>query len=194
MMTACGTARIFTGTAGNFSESEDGLIYWRAPADGREQIFVPVFKRQAVMLREHNNPTAGNPGESRMFTAIRKFFYWPAMAIDVADLVRECHPCARNRMSLHRRATMMRLFPADGPNKKVAIDILGPLPRTVEGNKYIWVTSDRFTKMARAVAIADDASYTIMNAVVDHWISAYGVMAQLLSNNGANLTSDLCTR
>lgn len=54
--------------------------------------------------------------------------------------------------------------------------------------------SDRFTKLSRAVSIPNDRAYTIMNAVVDQWISAFGVMAQLLSDNGPNLTSAFCTQ
>lgn len=187
-------ANLLAGAAGIFSENEDGLIYRRAPADGRHQVVVPVSLRQAVMEREHENPTAGHPGGPRMFAAMRRFFYWPAMAVDVVDHVRGCHPCARNRMSLHRQASAMKLFPPDGPNEQVAIDILGPLPVTEEGNRYILVMSDRFTKLSRAAAIPDDTAYTIMNAVVDHSISAHGVMKQLLSDNGANLSSAFCTK
>lgn len=125
---------LLAGTAGPFSKDSDCLIYRRAPVYGREQSFVPESLRAAVMQRERNNPTAGHPGESRMFAAMWRLFYWPAMAVDTADHVRGCHPCARNRLSLHRRATPMELFPPDGPNEQVAIDLLGPLPRTEVGN------------------------------------------------------------
>lgn len=144
---------LLSGTAGPFSKSSDGLIYRRARADGQEKIVGPVSLRSAVMQRKHDNQTAGHPGKSCMFAAMRSFFYRPAMAVDIADHVRECHPCARSRLSLHRRATPIELFQPDGPNELVAIDLLGPLPITIEGNKDSLVISNRFTKLSRRVAL-----------------------------------------
>jgi len=47
----------------------------------------------------------------------------------------------------------MRLFPAMEPFAALAIDFLGPLPRTPEGYEYILVTCDRFTRVTRAVLL-----------------------------------------
>jgi hypothetical protein len=39
------------------------------------------------------------------------------------------------------------------PWERMAIDILGPLPRTDNGNKYIMVVGDYFTKWMEALCI-----------------------------------------
>lgn len=74
-----------------------------------------------------------------------------------------------------------------------AIDLLGPLPRTADRNIFVVVSSDRFTKLSRNVALPDDITLTVLAAVIDHWMSAYGIPAKLLSNNGSNLTSKFVT-
>ncbi|GFW45982.1 retrovirus-related Pol polyprotein from transposon 412 [Trichonephila clavipes] len=54
-------------------------------------------------------------------------------------------------------------------------DILGPLPRTASGNKYLLVVMDYFTKWPEVYPIPDQEAPTVAEAVVQHWISRYGV-------------------
>ena len=42
----------------------------------------------------------------------------------------------------------MKLFPAKYPGEYVAIDILGPLPKTASGYQYILCMTDRYSKLA----------------------------------------------
>ncbi len=44
------------------------------------------------------------------------------------------------------------------PIQWVAVDILGPLPISRLGNKYVMVTSDYFTKWAEAYALPDQTA------------------------------------
>jgi Integrase zinc binding domain len=79
---------------------------------------------------EHYPTAVAHPGAHRMFRTIRRSFYWPHMAEDVYETVRKCDACARNGISERRHTNFLQLFPAKGPLESVAMDILGPLPRT----------------------------------------------------------------
>lgn len=70
-----------------------------------------------------------------MYDSIRIEFHWLRMANDVYITVINSSACARNgrRQSLKSK---IQLFPANGPFEVVAIDMLGPLPRSMEGNQY----------------------------------------------------------
>lgn len=111
------------------------------------------------------------------------------MAADFADFLQACHPCARNLLTERRHATPLRLLPPSGPNEHVAIDMLVQLPRTADGNIFVLAISDRFTKLRRTVALPDEKALTMLAAFIEHWVSAYGFPANLLSDNGSNLTS-----
>lgn len=187
-------ANLGTSKTGAFTENADGLIMRVAPMDGAEQIVVPALMRLLILRRDHNSLAAGHPGKSRMFGSMRRYYYWPAMAVDIADYVKGCTLCAQNRLKCQSRVTPMQQFPPDGPNELVALDILGPLPPTSAGNVYIAVLSDRFTKLSRAIALPDVDAITIVRVFVDHWVSAYGVPECLLTDNGSSLTSKFWTR
>ena len=58
--------------------------------------------------------------------------------------------------------------------ERVAMDILGPLPTAKQGNKYMLVIMDLFTKWTEAIAIPNLESSTICTAFVDNFITKFG--------------------
>ena len=49
----------------------------------------------------------------------------------------------------------------------VSIDILGPLPVTEEGNKYVLATVDHFTRWVEAFPIRNQEATTVARILVD---------------------------
>jgi Integrase core domain len=85
----------------------------------------------------------------------------------------------------------MKLFPANEPLEFVAIDILGPLPKTDHGNRVLLVISDLFSKLTRTVPMRKTTALAVAKAFRDHWVFAYGPPKFLLSDNGTQFTAKL---
>lgn len=68
--------------------------------------------------------------------------------------------------------------------ERVAVDILGPLPLTRKGNKYVLVMVDCFTKWTEAVALPDQEATTIARAFVDTIVCHFGAPLQIHSDQG----------
>ena len=68
----------------------------------------------------------------------------------------------------------MKLFPATGPLEFLGMDLLGPLPRTHQGNEYVLVITDRFTKLCRSIPLRNNKAVTVATVFLDLWIYAYG--------------------
>jgi transposase InsO family protein len=130
-----------------------------------------------------------HPGAHRMFRTMRRSFYWPHMAEDVYETVRQCEACARNRISERRHTNFLKLFPAKGPLESVAMDILGPLPRTKDGNRFLLVIADRYTKVTRTVPLRNVTALSVARAFVDQWVYVYGPPVSLLTDNGSQFTA-----
>ena len=137
----------------------------------------------------HHAVLGGHPGQTRMTDTLRRTYYWPQMAADVLATVRSCPPCAKNRLRLIRKSNPMKLFPATTPLECVAMDLLGPLPASKAGNKYILVITDRFTKLTQIVCLRKTTAYIIAAAFCSHWVYKYGTPKETLTDNGPQFAS-----
>jgi transposase InsO family protein len=77
------------------------------------------------------------------------------------------------------------------PLDRVAIDVLGELPETSNGNRYLIVISDYFTKWVQAHAVPDYTAYTTAEVFVREFATRMGLPRQLHTDQGGNFESTL---
>ena len=70
--------------------------------------------------------------------------------------------------------------------ERMAIAIFGPLPQKDNGNKYIMVVGDYFTKQMQAIPIPDAEAKTVADTFVERIVSIFGVPLQIHSDQGSN--------
>ena len=172
-----------------FTEDERGLIIRVAPIDLSQQIYAPKILRSRILLLAHYPRLAGHPGGTIMYQTLRRTFYWPSMALDVFNTVRQCAPCAKERLSLRKHSRFLKLFPAVRPLEFVSIDILGPLTKSKRGNKYLVVMTDRYSKFVQTVPLRNITAWTLAKAFCDHWVFVFGPPKYILSDNGGQFIS-----
>jgi len=71
----------------------------------------------------------------------------------------------------------------------VATDIMGPFPISENGNKYILVASDYFTRWVEAYAIPNQEALTVTRKLIDHIFCCFGLPEQLHLDMGAQFES-----
>ena len=67
---------------------------------------------------------------------------------------------------------------------------MGPLPLTRQGNRFVLVVVDHFTRWPEAYATADQTAASAAAALVDY-VSRHGVPLRLLSDNGGAFVSEV---
>jgi len=154
----------------HFTMDEQGILVRMHPSHGHVQIVVPEKLRPRVLLAHHSSAVAGHPGVRRMYNTLTRGYYWPTMIVDVHATVRACETCARDRMQFIQHTNPLKLFPAKRPLDDVAIDIMGPLPKTTHGKLYILVMMDRYSKLCRLAAMTNVRAETIARAFVEEWV------------------------
>jgi len=130
-------------------------------------VLIPRSLAKDVLRAEHWSPLAAHSGGSRMYQTLRDHYYWPSLAADIFGWVTACPTCAKNRLMDTQSTAPMRLFPATEPLASLAIEQLGPLPRTPEGYEYIRVICDSFTKVTRAVPLKNISALDVLSAFLD---------------------------
>jgi transposase InsO family protein len=78
------------------------------------------------------------------------------------------------------------------------VDLVGPLPTSPEGFKYIFTVIDRSTRWLEAIPVKNLEATTAVDALVEGWISRFGVPADITTDRGTQFTSQVwekfCTR
>jgi len=170
-----------------FVLDEEGRLVRRQPTTDVMQVYSPEALRSRVMGLEHYPTTKVQPGVQRMYAAMKRCFYWESVIVDLYDFVWQCPPCAKNRLQERRHTSPMTLLPPKKPLTEVGIDILGPLLNTVDGNRYVFVMSDRFSKLIRSVALRRITAVTVASAFLTAWVAVYGPPDCVLSDQGPRM-------
>ena len=95
-----------------------------------------------------------------------------------------CKPRPRPKAPLHP-------IPSGNPMQRIHIDIIGPLPRSRRGNRYILTVQCSFTKWAEAYAIPNQRATTCARVLVKNWICRYGVPDSIHSDQRRNFESQV---
>jgi hypothetical protein len=80
-------------------------------------------------------------------------FYWPTLFRDVDDFCKSCAECQKAGNRRVRRVPMVSLPIIAEPFECIAMDVVGPLPRSRAGHRYVLVVCDYATRYPEAVAM-----------------------------------------
>ena len=138
---------------------EDGIlcrIWFDECTDGWNLVMVtPTHLRREIFHHLHELRTGGHLGITRTTKDLRRRFYWPGLQNDVRTWCRWCTTCAERKPSHGRHRATLKQETATAPMERIAIDMLGPLSKTVSGNDYVMVECDYFTKWVQCYALPD---------------------------------------
>ena len=90
----------------------------------------------------HNTLIAGHYSRDRTLYAIRARLDWPGVVKDVEEMCNTCPVCQKAGPVVITRAPLHPLPIMKEPFKRMAMDVVGPLPRTKSGNKFLLVVMD----------------------------------------------------
>lgn len=155
----------------------------------RWQIVVPQTLREDILKQLHVHPTGGHLGISRTLGKLRDRYYWPGHSRDVEVFINSCKECHSRKGSKARAP--MQLTTSGFPFQRIAIDLLGPLPRTKRSNAYVAVVTDYFTKWVEAYPLPNIEAETVVNVLMNEFVARYGVPYELHSDQGRQFEAKL---
>lgn len=106
---------------------------------------------QSKLYDTHDPLLPGHPGGRQMFETMGELYDWSHIAIKVSGYVERWPHYKKHRWHpTHQR--LLNLFFPKGSMEFIAIDILGPLPRTKSSNWLVVVIEECYPNLARAIS------------------------------------------
>ena len=173
----------------------DGLLCRELLMSGkktRKQVVMPHSLVEKVLTILHEGVTGGHRGVRRTLAGARLRFYWYKQRESIQLWCRGCTKCAARKMGgARKQRASLRKHVTGEPFARVGIDISGPYNVTADGNKYILVVSDYFTKWVEAYPMRNMEAETVAEIFVTQWVSRMGVPMIIHSDQGRNFESRL---
>jgi len=174
----------------------NGLIYFSPDGDHDQssRLLIPADDALRVkLLREAHEPRyLAHRGKHSTYFALHKHCYWRAMLRDVADFVRSCSTCLRNRPAPRKATGAPTPLPIPPYNwHTVTMDFAVNLPTSANGNDAVLVVVDKLSKRKHLIPCrtdntAEDVAAIYYNSVFRH----HGVPVYIVSDRDPKFTSD----
>jgi hypothetical protein len=171
---------------------EENTLYHQK-VKGQPRVVIPKTFVPTVLECYHNLPFSALQGVGRTVEFINCKYWWETMWRDIKEYIKVCDACAKWKTGHRIHAPMGEALEANEFLDIVSLDVVGPLPVTERGNKYLLTFVDHFTRFCEAIPIPSQEKETTAREFVTKIIVQYGVPKKLLTDRGSNITSALMT-
>ncbi len=156
------------------------------------QICVPRVLREQILLSYHDQNA--HIGIEKLFESVKQKYYWRNLYIDCRDYTLSCQECQRSKTSTRaKRAPLKSIETTSKIFSRFHLDILGPLPETADGFKYILVGIEALSRYPIAIPMKTQEAEEVAQIIYRDLISTFGAPTTLLTDRGSNFTSKLVT-
>lgn len=158
----------------------------------KEQIHIDNLNDvQTILHDHHNSPTGGHIGQHRLYLKLREKYQWKDMKKSIAQFVNACELCKRNKVIRHTRQPMTITTTPSRAFEVISIDTVGPLPRTINNNRYCITIQCDLTKYISIIPIENKEAKTIAKALIEKFILIYGNFLELRSDQGTEYNNEV---
>ena len=155
-----------------------------------EVICVPYTLQKRAMQTAHNSDIAAHTGPERTLWMARRHFWWRHMAKHIKSYVKACKSCHVHKGNPHPQIPSRRYPIPDRPWERVSIDLIGRLPTSRSGSKFILVAVDALTRYAVAEPLKTRSAKEVATALTKIFCE-HGIPQTLLSDNGTEFNNHI---
>ena len=156
-----------------------------------DKIVVPHQIIKLVLELHHDSKFAGHRDFEKTFSSIKSRYFWIHMHRDVKNYCATCHLCQTKKHLNSSYRAPLKPISINQPWMLIGIDVAGPLVKTPNGNSYIILAVDYFSKFCIAKATQDSTALSTAQFLFDDLICKFGMFQSIISDHGKNFKSIL---
>jgi hypothetical protein len=142
-----------------------------------------------ILYHSHSDPLAGHFLLDETYRRIKIRYYWPQMYEDTRNYVKTCDECQRR--GKNKRIEPLHPIKIGQPFDRLGMDIVGPLPKTKNGNMYIVVATEYLTKWPEARAIPNAKAVSVVSFFYEDIICCHGCPKEILTDRGTHFVNEM---
>lgn len=155
------------------------------------KVVVPVAYREEVLNSCHSDPTSSHLGFYKTYKKICEEYYWPKMRQHVLQFVKSCLICQAQKIpGTLPQGLMGTQKKVSYPWQCISMDLMGPFPRSTQGNTFLLVVSDYFSKYVLLKPIRKATAKSIISFVENEVFLIYGVPQFIVCDNGTQFAGN----
>lgn len=174
-------------------ELKDEVLYyrWEDPVCPKLLFMAPKQMQPEILHYCHDIRMSGHMGQYKTLEKVKNMAIWYGMTQDCKLYVQSCQVCNKNKKLTRKARAGLEQYHAGVPMERVHMDILGPLPVTQQGSRYILMVVDQFTKWLECFPISSQTAEIVARTLVDNFFSRFGCPLELHTDQGKNMDGNL---
>ena len=173
----------------------DSVIYkkWFSDVGKKSKLLlvVPQSFHEEILKLAHNNISGGHLGVHKTVSKVKMSFFWYRLRETVRHHIRFCDTCQKRKKPPKAIKAPVNHQAVGSPLDRVNIDMLGKFPESVDGNRYVLVVTDSFSRFVEAYATRDLSAQSVAETLVYKFFCIYGTPYQLHSDQGSSFEAEL---
>ena len=153
--------------------------------------FIPIEERDKI--EKAHNSSVGHFGLERTLDKLDKLkFQWKYRREHVKRFIKECPHCQKQSYLKIPICTHPFTLAAYKPMERLAIDTIGPLPKSDNEYEHILVVLDCFTRWVELYPLKDVTALPAAKALINHF-ATFSQPSQIIHDNGSQFKNELLT-
>ena len=171
---------------------EENILFHMSGLLGR-RVWVPEALIPLIMHEMHDAITAGHLGVTRTLQRASVNYYWRGMRRTIQEWVLACPQCQQNNEDPHGRVREpQRVGPyPTRPFERLNMDIVGPLPESIRGHKYVLTVSDLGTRWCEVFPMKDMSAVEVATIFLHQFWLRYGPPKSILTDRGGAFIAEM---
>lgn len=154
------------------------------------KIVIPKEHVLDTIRSNHDNLNSCHLGIHKTLNKIKLHYYWKGMFFDVQKYVNNCDICKAYKHSNSKPlGTMINPKKVDKPMVMLSMDLIGILPKSYSGHRYILSVVDVFTKYCWLFPLVNATTRSITRQLEKEIFLKFGCPKIIICDNGTQFTS-----